>query len=144
MSARRKIKATLTAVALVTAVSVPLTAAPAEAAKRTCPDGWCSNITHLSPDDGFDDPFGIHCWKYRSDGSSYVATDYIYEGSGGYANGCSDVIEVYVKSGTQIKCWHGSIFSGSFQIEWDSTGWHDTDPYPFSGQDHNDCVYQLD
>jgi hypothetical protein len=114
------------------------------AGTRTCPDGWCTNIKHYSPDNGFDDPITAHCIKYRSDGSQYVATVHIAEGSGGYGMGCADVTEVYVGAGEEIKCLDPfTLWIDQWQTQWDSTGWHRADSVSFPGVDRS-CVNQLD
>jgi hypothetical protein len=110
---------------------------------RTCPDGHCSNIVHYSPDDGYDDCFGVRGHKYRSNGDWYTTTGTVCEGQGGYGNGFADINHIYVKDGTQIKCantW-GTVWT--WDINWDADQqWHGVDPLGV-GKDHT-CVYQLD
>jgi len=125
-----------------TATPVEKTAA-VQLAKKACPDGTCQNLTHYSPDDGFDDCFGIEGIKYRTDGTYYHTTGSVCEGHSAYGDGWASAEQVYVKAGTQIKCLDPYVWwTQQWQIQWDSTGWHSVGTYPsyFSYT----CVYQLD
>jgi hypothetical protein len=138
----RKTIAAALGVVLAAVLAIAFSPAPAQAD----PDGWRNNITHYAPDDGYDDAIIVKCIKYRTDGSWWLAQVSVAEGQSAFGLGCNDVQQVYVRSGEQIKCMDNYwrvLGVTIWQIQWDSTGWHNVGTYPQVGEDYW-CVEQLD
>lgn len=142
------LKRVIAVLAVMIAVSFSLVAFSSPAEAVACRDGYCNNLIHYSPDDGFDEYFWVRCDALRSNGDWYTLYTDIQEGQGGYGQGCADVKAVYVDTNEQIKCRRPSspdIWNWDWYTEWDATGWHDlgSEYYMNPGKDFT-CVNQRD
>lgn len=118
---------------IITATIMAITpTSPAQA--LTCIGGVCEggNVTHYSPDDGYDPPIIIRC-DYQSGGVGHL----VFEGERSQKYCGTDTDEIYVRSGEELWCWRNT--QGGWYLHFDATGWHKIDDF-WTRQ----CVLQVD